>query len=434
MDAPAPTVSVIIATYNWSSALRLAIESALQQTLHNFELLVVGDACTDDSAEVAASFGDPRIRWHNLPGNSGNQSGPNNAGIKMARGRYIAYLGHDDIWLPDHLERHVETMEKTGADVTYSWLEMIGPEPVTLRQIAGIHAGEEYDGGTVLPPSALMHRSDIVAKVGLWKDYRKITRPTDQEFVARIFQAGKKFAPVGRLTALKFNAAWRPHCYVEKPVGQQTDALRRIRENPAFLCDELHSLVEMLVRKHPAELIPLLAPPANSRPGEIVEHTRRLRGVEPKALGEAQPPADFPPLGEVVDLTKPEADPYLWTGWSWLEPRFRWTDGKEARVIFSLDKQVRLRARVLAAPFLIPGKLSAQNVAVSCNGKEMAQWRLEKNVLEIQEFFIDRRCLKTNNVLIFHLPDAAMPMSFGDSLDARQLGLRVGWIEFERWG
>ena len=73
---------------------------------------MVGDACADDSEQVVAAFGDPRIRWHNLPENCGNQYGPNNAGIAMARGRHIAYLGHDDIWLPDHLQRHVDTMEK----------------------------------------------------------------------------------------------------------------------------------------------------------------------------------------------------------------------------------------------------------------------------------------------------------------------------------
>ncbi len=434
MEANAPIVSVIIATYNWSSALKLAVESVLQQTFRDFELLVVGDACTDDSGQVVAAFGDARIRWHNLPANCGNQFGPNNAGIAMARGRYIAYLGHDDIWLPDHLQRHVDTMEKTGADVTFSWIEMIGPEPVTLRQVTGITAGAEYDGTTVLPPSGLMHRRKTTADVGPWKDYRKITVPTDQEFVLRLYRAGKKFSATGRLTALKFNAAWRPRCYVEKPVSQQTEALRRIRENPGFLDDELHALVGALVRKHPDESVPLLAPPANSKPGEIVEHTRRLRGVAPMTLEEAKAPDTFPLLPDVVDLTKADADPYLWTGWSWREARFRWTDGNEARVVFSLDRIVRLRVRALLAPFIIPGKLNGQRVTVTCNGREEASFLVEKNALEIHEFFVDRRHLKTSNVLAFHLPDAAMPVNSGGSLDSRKLGLRVGWLEFERWG
>ena len=60
----APRVNVIIATYNYSAALRCAIQSVLAQRFTDFELLVIGDGCTDDSAEVAASFKDPRVRWH----------------------------------------------------------------------------------------------------------------------------------------------------------------------------------------------------------------------------------------------------------------------------------------------------------------------------------------------------------------------------------
>ena len=94
MSSPAPLVSVITATYNWSSVLRYAIQSVLRQTCQDFEMIVVGDGCTDDSAEVVASFDDPRLRWHNLPHNTGHQSAPNNAGLELARGRYVAYLGH----------------------------------------------------------------------------------------------------------------------------------------------------------------------------------------------------------------------------------------------------------------------------------------------------------------------------------------------------
>src|SRR5215216_5001189 len=101
--ADLPLVSVVTATYNYSSVLKYAIQSVLWQTYQNFELWVIGDACTDDSEAVVASFGDSRIHWVNLPENSGNQAVPNNEGIARARGKYIAYLGHDDLWYPNHL-------------------------------------------------------------------------------------------------------------------------------------------------------------------------------------------------------------------------------------------------------------------------------------------------------------------------------------------
>jgi len=63
-----PRVTVIIATYNRSNVLPYSIGSVLRQSFHDFELLVVGDGCTDDSESVVAAMGDPRVRWISLPG------------------------------------------------------------------------------------------------------------------------------------------------------------------------------------------------------------------------------------------------------------------------------------------------------------------------------------------------------------------------------
>ena len=105
----APRVTVIMATYNWSAVLPYSIGSVLRQTFTDFELLVIGDGCTDDSEQVVTSIGDPRVHWINLPRNTRHQSGPNNEGLARARGEFIAYLGHDDLWLPHHLASHVKT-------------------------------------------------------------------------------------------------------------------------------------------------------------------------------------------------------------------------------------------------------------------------------------------------------------------------------------
>src|SRR4051794_14716616 len=98
-----PGVTVIIPTYNYSAVLPHSIGSALAQTVPPLEVLVVGDHCTDDSAEVVAATGDERVRFINLPARARVQSGPNNEGLAQARGDVIAYLGHDDLWLPAHL-------------------------------------------------------------------------------------------------------------------------------------------------------------------------------------------------------------------------------------------------------------------------------------------------------------------------------------------
>ena len=129
-----PRVTVLIPTYNWSTVLPYSIGSVLRQTMPDFELLVVGDGCTDDSQAVVEKIGDPRIRWINLPTNTAHQSGPNNEGLRQARGEFIAYLGHDDLWLPHHLESAIAALDR-GADFTHSLIALVrsdGSAPIAI--------------------------------------------------------------------------------------------------------------------------------------------------------------------------------------------------------------------------------------------------------------------------------------------------------------
>src|SRR5213080_811988 len=166
---PAPLISVITATYNRSNVLRYAIQSVLWQTVQNFELLIIGDGCTDDSAEVVASFQDPRLRWHNLPENFGHQSVPNNTGLAMARGKYVAYLGHDDLWYPTHLASLVNELEKTNADIANSVCLWIGPPGSGLRRLTGA----TFQTGVFkhIVPSCVIHKRSLVSEIGYWKKY-----------------------------------------------------------------------------------------------------------------------------------------------------------------------------------------------------------------------------------------------------------------------
>src|SRR5262249_28181342 len=120
MTSRSPLVSIITATYNRSNVLQYTIASVLRATFADWELLVVGDACTDDTEEVVSAFHDPRIRFFNLAQNVGEQSGPNNAGCQYARGSYIAYLNHDDLWLPGHLATALTGLEATEADLVFT--------------------------------------------------------------------------------------------------------------------------------------------------------------------------------------------------------------------------------------------------------------------------------------------------------------------------
>src|SRR4029079_4037879 len=102
------------------SVLRYAIRSVLQSSFTDWELIVVGDGCTDDTEDTVRAFADPRIQFVTLPMNSGGQAAPNNAGLELARGRYIYFLNHDDQFFPDHLGQSVAFMETTQAEVSWS--------------------------------------------------------------------------------------------------------------------------------------------------------------------------------------------------------------------------------------------------------------------------------------------------------------------------
>ena len=110
-----PIVSVVTSTYNRAEVVRGAIDSVRAQSYPHWEMCVVGDCTPDHTAEVVASFRDPRLRFYNLPEKSPPGShgaiAKNHAIFKMSRGRYIAYLDDDDLYLPDHLATMVGYME-----------------------------------------------------------------------------------------------------------------------------------------------------------------------------------------------------------------------------------------------------------------------------------------------------------------------------------
>jgi glycosyltransferase involved in cell wall biosynthesis len=110
MKTEAPLVSVAMPVYNAENYIRSAIESILQQTYSNFELILVNDASTDRSNEIILSYKDERIRYEENSSNMGIAKTRNKC-VQLARGKYIAVLDNDDIAKPDRLELQVEFLE-----------------------------------------------------------------------------------------------------------------------------------------------------------------------------------------------------------------------------------------------------------------------------------------------------------------------------------
>ena len=107
MDVSHPYVSVIIPVYNGGDYLNDAIVSVLNQTYHNYEIIVVDDGSADNTWEIIESYGDKIRGFHK---ENGGVSTALNYAIEVMRGKWFAWLSHDDIWLPNKLEMQVAWM------------------------------------------------------------------------------------------------------------------------------------------------------------------------------------------------------------------------------------------------------------------------------------------------------------------------------------
>jgi glycosyltransferase involved in cell wall biosynthesis len=228
-----PKVTVIIATYNWATVLPYSIGSVLSQTFTDFELLVIGDGCTDESEEVVTTIADPRVQWTNLPTNSGHQAVPNNDGLRRARGEVVAHLGHDDLWLPRHLEHLVAAIDE-GATVAHSRVLMVGPHAARARP----QPGWQYRPGRWIAPTSVVYRRDAIVEVGGWSgpldvnvvaEERTVAWSPEGELWQRVAVQHGPPVLVDRLTCVKLPALVRRNVYRTRPSHEQALWASRIR-------------------------------------------------------------------------------------------------------------------------------------------------------------------------------------------------------------
>ena len=104
-----PAVSIIIPTYNRADLISKSINSVLNQTFKDFEIVIVDDGSTDDTENIIEGFNDSRIKYIKNEKNIG-AAAARNIGIKAARGKYIAFQDSDDEWLPEKLEKQVKVL------------------------------------------------------------------------------------------------------------------------------------------------------------------------------------------------------------------------------------------------------------------------------------------------------------------------------------
>ncbi|MBI3772167.1 MAG: glycosyltransferase [Gammaproteobacteria bacterium] len=188
-------VSVIMRTRSRTEEIRESIQSVLDQSLQDLELIVVNDGGTDLIGEIASSFDSPKIRYFKLNENQG-PSGAMNAGLVNARGRYISYLDDDDIFYPNHLETLVsflEHHEEFSCVYSNAWWchgEIRNDKFVEKYREPGKHPKqfekELFFKKNWIVPNTLVYRRDILLDIGLFNE--DIWYSEDWEHFIRIAQ------------------------------------------------------------------------------------------------------------------------------------------------------------------------------------------------------------------------------------------------------
>jgi glycosyltransferase involved in cell wall biosynthesis len=206
-------VSVLLPTHNRADVLAYAIASVLWQTEQDFELLIVGDGCTDETAKVVASFHDERIRWFDLPKAPLSGYANRNLALKQARGRYVAYAQHDDIFFPDHLAQLIATIEASRGDWCYSRPLWCTPDGYCVPFAINLGNSDELDQflsvENHIPSCCVLHTRKALKRAGYWPE--DVERLADWRCWHRIIQtsASKTAAYCPEATVLHFRARWK---------------------------------------------------------------------------------------------------------------------------------------------------------------------------------------------------------------------------------
>jgi teichuronic acid biosynthesis glycosyltransferase TuaG len=144
LDLQDNLVSIITPAYNAEAYVAETIESVMAQTFPNWEMVIVDDGSTDSTVEIIEKYRarDGRIRLFRLPRKEKSEAGgPARArthALQQARGRYIAFLDSDDLWLPNKLERQVEFVRRTGAAMSFTGFRRISVDGTRTGRLMAV--------------------------------------------------------------------------------------------------------------------------------------------------------------------------------------------------------------------------------------------------------------------------------------------------------
>jgi glycosyltransferase involved in cell wall biosynthesis len=224
-----PLVSIVIPVYNGSNYMRQAIDSALNQTYKNIEILVINDGSKDATEQIALSYGS-KIRYFNKE--NGGVASALNLGIKEMKGEYFSWLSHDDIYYPNKVERQIQELRglEDRESIVYTDYELVDANLNHLyflkmsadHELRKLHEGLYAVVYATLHGCSMLISKSTFTKVGLFDENLRNTQDYDLWF--KIFKEGYQLKYVGEVL-IKSRSHEEQDSKKSKNVKEECDSL-----------------------------------------------------------------------------------------------------------------------------------------------------------------------------------------------------------------
>jgi glycosyltransferase involved in cell wall biosynthesis len=223
--------TVGIPTHNRRETVLLAVAAALAQTRPPARICVVADGCTDGTEEALEALGEERVEVLARPKGAGYGYAHRNEVLERAGDGVVAWLGDDDLWLPDHLERAGELFDAGVAGIVNSMACLV-PEDGSLQPCGAHWRAPTYSDRFLsvenrTPAGAVSHLAPAAREVGGWSG--EIERAGDWDLWKRIVESGVRSEIVLSPTVLFFRGTGRDQDWRDR-VAQNTEFLTRIQD------------------------------------------------------------------------------------------------------------------------------------------------------------------------------------------------------------
>lgn len=181
---PDPFFTVVIPTYNRANSIRAALDSVLAQTFRDFEVVVVDDGSTDNTANVVRELTEPKIRYYYK--DNGERAAARNYGVAQAKGRYVNFLDSDDEFYPNHLQAAFDYLSGKSIEVCHFGYDVKDPKGRVQRRVKFIDSiNRLIVAGNVLSCNGVFVKREVLQKHAFNED-RNLSSLEDWELWVRL--------------------------------------------------------------------------------------------------------------------------------------------------------------------------------------------------------------------------------------------------------